>query len=200
VPAPRFVIVAGSNGSGKSSVGSRWVTSTWNAIVPLNPDAISARYEAEYPAWPRDAANLTGVIETERRVWSAIASGRSVGVETVFSTNKYFSAVDAARLRGYETILVYVGLPSVEVAVARVASRVELGGHDVPAAKIRSRWNASWDHCVDAIPIVDRAYVWWNGGSGRETALVGWREDRKAPFILDRPELLPPLTKRLTAL
>ena len=43
---------------------------------------------------------------------------------------------------GYEVHLVYLWLPSVEMAIARVADRVRMGGHNVPEATIRRRYQA----------------------------------------------------------
>ena len=43
---------------------------------------------------------------------------------------------------GYEFHLVFLWLPSADLAVARVASRVQMGGHDVPEETIRRRFRA----------------------------------------------------------
>ncbi len=43
---------------------------------------------------------------------------------------------------GYQFHLVFLWLPSADMAVARVASRVREGGHDVPEATIRRRYEA----------------------------------------------------------
>ena len=72
-----------------------------------------------------------------RSVSKAIAEAENVAIETVLSSDKFIPVVRAARRRGYLTRLIYIGLPSVELAIERVAG----GGHDVPKAKIRSRWS-----------------------------------------------------------
>ncbi len=43
---------------------------------------------------------------------------------------------------GYEFHLVYLWLPSADLAVARVADRVRMGGHHVPEETIRRRYRA----------------------------------------------------------
>ena len=43
---------------------------------------------------------------------------------------------------GYTFHLVFLWLPNSEMAVARVAERVRLGGHDVPEETIRRRYHA----------------------------------------------------------
>ena len=43
---------------------------------------------------------------------------------------------------GYEVRLVFVSLANVDLALARVARRVAVGGHDVPAETVRRRFAA----------------------------------------------------------
>src|SRR5262249_8400025 len=49
----------------------------------------------------------------------------------------------ALRESGYTVDLVYLWLASADLAVARVAERVRLGGHDVPEATVRQRYRRS---------------------------------------------------------
>ena len=43
---------------------------------------------------------------------------------------------------GYNIHLLYLWLPSAELAVERVANRVRLGGHNIPEETIRRRYEA----------------------------------------------------------
>ena len=45
---------------------------------------------------------------------------------------------------GYRIELVFLSLPSVELALQRIAARVRQGGHDVPRADVVRRFNRSW--------------------------------------------------------
>ena len=42
----------------------------------------------------------------------------------------------------YQFHLIFMTLPSPDLAIERVAERVRMGGHDVPAATIRRRYDA----------------------------------------------------------
>ena len=46
--------------------------------------------------------------------------------------------------KGYEIIVYYLKLPSVEMAIERVTWRVMRGGHNVPEETIRRRFDRSW--------------------------------------------------------
>lgn len=169
--APEFVIVAGPNGCGKSSAGSARVVEN-HGIRPIDPDKLVREYEETYPNWPLDALNLTAVIEAERRVWSAISRGESIGIETVLSSVKYVSAISAARQRGFTTILYFVTVASVDVAIERVRERVRLGGHNVPEEKIRSRWSRTHANAADLFARVDRGIAFDNSTAEPEAVAV----------------------------
>ncbi len=50
------------------------------------------------------------------------------------------------RNQGYEVIVYYLRLPSVNMAIDRVKLRVSEGGHDVPEEDIRRRFGRSWEN------------------------------------------------------
>jgi len=62
--------------------------------------------------------------------------------------------LDAKRI-GFEIVLVYIGTEHVEINLARIKKRVLLGGHDVPEADVRRRYNRS----VENLPLaIERAH------------------------------------------
>jgi predicted ABC-type ATPase len=61
-------------------------------------------------------------------------------IETVLSTEKYKPIFRLAKRSGYRLMFIYVVLPSIKEALARVARRIRHGGHAVSAKKIRKRW------------------------------------------------------------
>lgn len=140
------------------------------------------------------AANILAVVQTELEAWQAIAQHRSVAIETVLSSSKYLPLVQTARRRGFETVLIYTGLPSVRFSVARVAARVQAGGHNVPRRKLLERWGRSLDNFVTFMAHCDEVVLFSNAGS--EPVLVGNRT-AGGPFNLYEPNELPEITARL---
>jgi predicted ABC-type ATPase len=49
----------------------------------------------------------------------------------------------------YHVHLVYLWLPSAELALERVRQRVRAGGHDIPVADVRRRWGRSLVNILD---------------------------------------------------
>jgi predicted ABC-type ATPase len=62
--------------------------------------------------------------------------------ETTLAGRNYAPWLVGLRASGYRAHLVFLSLPSPDLAVARVAERVRLGGHDVPEPVIRRRFAA----------------------------------------------------------
>jgi predicted ABC-type ATPase len=67
-------------------------------------------------------------------------------VETVLSTDKYRPLVERVRRLGGLFNLLYVTVGSPDIAVRRVATRVQKGGHDVPTDKVAERFHRSLAH------------------------------------------------------
>jgi predicted ABC-type ATPase len=101
--------------------------------------------------------------------------GESFAFETTLSGRGYLRHIREWQQIGYHVILFFLGLPTPEVAIARVAERVRQSGHNVPEAVIRRRFvagKANFDryYCmaVDAWVLYDN--------SGDEPVLVEWGE------------------------
>ena len=61
--------------------------------------------------------------------------------------------------KGYETELIYIGLPSVDQALGRVRMRVDQGGHSVSQEDIRSNYIEGLENTLKHIEKFDRAVI-----------------------------------------
>jgi predicted ABC-type ATPase len=68
--------------------------------------------------------------------------GVSFAFETTLSGRNYVRHIRKWKQAGYHVKLIFLSLPSAEMAVARVKTRVSQGGHDVPEAVVRRRFDA----------------------------------------------------------
>ena len=76
---------------------------------------------------------------------------KSLIAETVFANEAYFRLIRRAKEFGYTVRLVFVGVPTVEDAIERVAARVTNGGHDVRESDIRRRWPIAHTNLARAV-------------------------------------------------
>lgn len=164
----------------------------------INPDELSKQAQTELPSLNDSGASLAGAERAEKAVWRAIAEGRSVAVETVLSSDKFIPVLAAARKRGYLTRLIFVALASVDESLARIASRVLKGGHDVPPERVRARWSRAHDNLVRLLPLVDDVLVFSN--SAAHPILVADRTGRGGKIQVRDVDLLPEVSKRFALL
>lgn len=113
-------------------------------------------------------ALLTGFLQSEY-----IRRGISFSQETVFSHPSKVDALAAAKNAGFRTYLYFVATDNPDVNVARVAARSRIGGHDVPAEKVISRYARSLGNVASAIPHLSRAFFFDNGGASMNY-LASW--------------------------
>ena len=77
---------------------------------------------------------------------------KSFAFESTLASQALARRLGRLKKRGYRVHIVYLWLPTVELALARVAERVRAGGHDVPAddgeAAIRSRTAATFSRAT----------------------------------------------------
>lgn len=102
----------------------------------LNADVITAGLDP-LGVRPLDAqAARLMLAEMERLT----AQGLSFAFETTLSVRGYLRKIDRWRSLDYRVMLMFLALPSPEVAIERVRSRVGQGGHDVAEEVIRRRF------------------------------------------------------------
>jgi predicted ABC-type ATPase len=136
--SPSIVILAGPNGAGKSTAAARMLGRGITVTTYVNADVVAQEIA---PGDPERVAFEAGrrVLQQIERL---IAQGASFGFETTLAGRTYVTWLRRAIAAGYELRLLYFWLPTPDLAVARVARRVEAGGHQIPEDVIRRRYAA----------------------------------------------------------
>lgn len=149
------MVVAGPNGAGKSTFVDTFLRPTGIRIV--NPDQIA---RALAPTDPGTVA-YEAAQAAERVRQDLLARRATFCMETVFSDPEgaKVAFLESARRNGYVVMLVFIGLDTEQLAVARVIERVATGGHDVPNEKIHARFPRTLKNLASALRIVDRAFL-----------------------------------------
>ena len=139
---PRIVIIGGPNGAGKTTFAREFLPREADCPDFLNIDLIAAGLS---PFNPERAALEAGKIvlaEMRRRT----AAKASFAFETTLSGRGFARMIPQWRLVGYHVKMIFLSLPSADLAVARVAGRVRQGGHGVPEEAVRRRFHAGLDN------------------------------------------------------
>src|SRR5260370_23092858 len=86
------------------------------------------------------AAALAAGREVLSRIAGYLTAGGTFAVETTLSGKGTVELISKAKSRGYEIHLVLVWLDSPERCMARVRDRAAKGGHYIPDADVRRRY------------------------------------------------------------
>jgi len=193
IDTPRLWIVAGPNGSGKTSIyDNADIEDLGRSVWIINPDALSQRI-CDIELLEPLAANLEAVRRIERWLYASIEAHQTVGVETVLSTPKYRALVLTARERKFTIRLIYVLLKSPQLNIGRVRLRVAKGGHDVSSEKILERREKSLGQLPWFLAHADDAWLFDN--SDEKPELIGTKSKGKIKLT---PAALPEIKKAVS--
>jgi predicted ABC-type ATPase len=134
---PSVIVLAGPNGAGKTTSSSEIIRSTLGVAEFVNADVI-AKGLAGFA--PESAALQAGRIMLERLQDLAEARA-SFSFETTLASRSFAPWIRQLVEDGYQFHLFCFWLPSAEMAIARVAQRVRLGGHFVDDDTVRRRYD-----------------------------------------------------------
>jgi predicted ABC-type ATPase len=160
--APRCIVIAGPNGAGKTTFAQEFLPNYAGIVEFVNADLIA---EGLSPFRPRDAAIRAGrlmLLEIDR-----LASRRAdFAIESTLSGLTFLSRWKHWKAMGYRIEVIYLTLPSADVAVRRIALRVQQGGHAVPKTDVLRRFERSWrNFCEFYRPMADAWMVYDNSGN-----------------------------------
>lgn len=157
---PTLCIVAGPNGSGKTTTTIQLLESEWSAdSLYINPDNIA---QDTFGDWNSpDAVMKAARLATEKR-YECLENKTDFVFETVFSAEEKLAFVRKAKEAGFFVRFFFVCTSDPEINVHRITKRFLEGGHEVPISKIISRYYKSLTNAAQAIEIVDRAYIYDN--------------------------------------
>lgn len=131
-------IIAGPNGAGKTTASMTILPEVLNCSEFVNADIIAYGLS---PFNPESVAIQAGRMMLTR-IDELLNENNSFAVETTLANKTYSILVKKAKERGFEVILLYFWLSSVQQAINRVEKRVLEGGHNIPKNVIERRYKA----------------------------------------------------------
>lgn len=165
----KIIIIAGPNGAGKTTFARQFLPQEADCPTFINADLIAAGLS---PFRPEAAAVRAGRILLAE-ISNKVAQGESFAFESTLAGRGYARSIPRWRAAGYSVKIVFLSLPSAELAIARVAARVAQGGHDVPEDAIRRRFRAGLENFRRIYqPLVD-AWVLYDNSDALPVLLDG---------------------------
>ena len=162
------VIVAGPNGSGKTTFAKAYLETY--AYEYVNADDIAFHLNPEQPEKVR--------IQTGRmffkKLSAQIEQEKEILIETTLSGQGFQRIIKHLKQTGYTITIIFIFLENPDVCIARVEQRVRNGGHDVPQPDIIRRFHRSkenfWQIYKDE---ADFWYLVYNSGDYFQEVAIG---------------------------
>lgn len=168
----RILIIAGPNGAGKTTFAREFLPGEADCPLFVNADLIATGLA---PFAPESVALRAGRLMLEE-IHRHVGTGATFAFETTLSGRGYARLIPQWRERGYRVELFFLSLPKADAAVERVAERVRQGGHDIPEATIRRRFESGLANLRGLyVPLVNSWVLYDN--SGETPVLLDWGEN-----------------------
>ncbi len=152
----RIFMIAGPNGSGKTTTAHSLLPELLNINEFINADEIARGLAPLHPESVSIAAGKLMLI----RFQGLLKTYQSFAFETTGAAKTFLKYFKKAQSNKYEINLIYLWLSSANLAVERVAHRVAQGGHNIPEETIRRRYEVGAMNVMKHyLPMVDHALI-----------------------------------------
>jgi predicted ABC-type ATPase len=135
---PHLVLLAGPNGSGKTTIAPQLLKGALGVSEFVNADLIAGGLSVFDP----DLAAMSAGRVMLARLKELAARRADFAFETTLASRSFAPWIAELTDSGYRFHLVFLWLSSPDLAVARIADRVRMGGHNVPEGTVRRRYRA----------------------------------------------------------
>jgi len=130
-------VIAGPNGSGKTTFASEFLPRYADCPAFINADMIARGLSSFSP----DAVALRAGRVLLEQIEMYASKRINFAFETTLSGTNYLSRLRSLKDQGYLVHLFFLWIPDVRLSLARVANRVKMGGHDIAEKVVRRRFH-----------------------------------------------------------
>ena len=178
-----YTIVAGVNGSGKSSLTGVLRTEITNLGKIIDVDKITVKCGGNPIEGGKQAIAL---------IDDCLEKGICFTQETTLSGHKTLSTIKQAIENGYYIRLYYVGLNTVDESLSRIENRVKKGGHNIASEDVQRRFAKRFDDLLTVLPYCDEATFYDNENGF--VAVAEYKNGELLPIGHYKPDWLLELT------
>lgn len=155
----KLYIIAGCNGAGKTTASFTILPDILDCKEFVNADEIAKGLS---PFRPENVSFEAGRIML-KRINELLESNQNFAFETTLATKSYKSKITEAKAKNYNVTLLFFWLQNVDLAIERVKTRVQEGGHNIELEVIKRRYLNGIKNLFNIyLPIVDEVMIFDN--------------------------------------
>lgn len=154
-------IIAGANGSGKSTFCSEFLQE--EPLTFLNADDIAKNLCPDN----MESVKISAGKELYKKLNDLLESKTSFAIESTLAGSNYVKVIQKAKDLGYEITLIYTFLDDENLCINRIKTRVLKGGHDIPDEDVKRRYYRSKNNFWNMYKgLVHKWTIYYNGETG----------------------------------
>lgn len=134
---PKIYIIAGPNGSGKTTFALEFLPNYTDCRTFINADTIARGLAGFSP----DAVALKAGRILLEQIETYTSKKIDFAFETTLSGTNYLLRLTNLKKKGYVIHLFFLWIPDVSLSLARIASRIKMGGHAIAEKVVRRRFH-----------------------------------------------------------
>lgn len=167
--SPVLILIAGPNGAGKSTAAPVLLHDFLGVVTFVNADAIALGLSGFRP----EAVAIQAGRIMLNRLHELAGKGSDFAFESTLAGRGFAPWIRQLKeIGGYRFYLIYLWLPSPEMAVARVRERVRAGGHNVPEGVIRRRQDAGLHNFFKLYKVLADGWSFYDNTAVTGTRLI----------------------------
>ena len=179
---PHLIIIAGSNGAGKSTAAPALLKDALHVDNFVNADVIAQGLCAYQP---EKAAIQAGRIMLDR-IHTLAEEKVNFAFETTLASRTFAMWIPKLQKQGYQFHLIFLWLKNVELAIFRVNERVKSGGHSVPESTIRRRYAAGLKNFFNLYSPLAESWQFYDNSNAENLSLIASQIKQNNPIIKDK--------------
>lgn len=148
-----YTVIAGVNGTGKSSLTGVLRTEITNLGKIVDVDKIIAKCGGNI---------IEGGKKSIELIDECLEKEICFTQETTLSGHQILKTVKRAIEKGYYIRLYYVGLNTVDESLVRIENRVRKGGHNIPGHDVKRRFQKRFEDLIAVLPYCNEATFYDN--------------------------------------
>ncbi len=185
---PNLYIIAGPNGVGKTTFAKEFLPRYVKCPNFVNADLIA---QGLSPFQPELVAIQAGRLLLEQ-IKQLSKQKVDFAFETTLSGKTYISLLKDLKREGYQIHLFFLWVPSVQLSLARIRDRVAHGGHNVPEADVRRRFQRSLQNLLQFYQPLSDHWMFFENSIGSPKLIASERDGK---LIIEDDELFKKLVK-----